>query len=191
MYIYFQEKLCDMTENEDKTRGHTRGKHKGREDLAGEHKFTDIGQLILLFIFLVVWSLDSFILKFSTFLSESIPIYVTIPLGVIVLIISGFLAFAGLRKVFKEVREKPGVVTSGVFAYCRHPVYFGSILLYVGLSILAWSLLAFGLCVVIIIFYEYAATYEEKLLVKQFGQEYSDYQKKVSKWIPGLKSIKK
>ncbi len=180
-----------MSENEEKIQGFTRRKNKGREDLAGEHKFTDTGQLILLFIFLVVWFLDSFTLKFSTFLADDIPIYVTIPLGVIVLIISGFFAFAGLRKVFKEVRDKPGVVTSGVFAYCRHPVYFGSILLFVGLSILAWSLLAFGICIIIIIFYEYVATYEEKLLVKQFGQEYSDYQKKVSKWIPGLKPIKK
>ena len=146
---------------------------------------------ILLFIFIVVWSLDSFVFEFSTFLSESIPIYVTIPIGVIVLVISGVFAFTGLRKVFKEVRAKPGVVISGAFAYCRHPVYFGSILLFVGLSILSWSLLAFGLCIIIIIFYEYVATYEEKLLVKQFGQEYSNYQKKVSKWIPGLKSFQK
>lgn len=176
-----------MSENEEKMKGHTRGRHKGREDLAGEHKFTDIGQMILLFVYLVVWVLDSFILKFSTFLNECIPIYVTIPIGVIVLIISGIFAFAGLRKVFKEVREEPSVVTSGVFAYCRHPVYFGSILLFVGMSIFSWSLLSFGICVIIIIFYEYVATYEEKLLVKQFGQEYRDYQKRVPKWIPGLK----
>ncbi|MCG3223447.1 MAG: isoprenylcysteine carboxylmethyltransferase family protein [Candidatus Heimdallarchaeota archaeon] len=176
-----------MNENKEKIQGFTRRKHKGRKDLAGEHKLTDIGQVILLFIFLVVWCLDSFLFKFSTFLADDIPIYVTIPLGAIVLIISGFFAFTGLRKVFKEVREKPGVVTSGVFAYCRHPVYLGSILLFVGLSILAWSLSTLGLCVIIIIFYEYVATYEEKLLVEQFGQEYKDYQKKVPKWIPGLK----
>ena len=176
-----------MNEKEEKIQGFKRGKHKGRNDLAGEHKYTDIGQLILLFVFLVVWSIDSFFLKFSTFLADYIPIYVTIPIGVIALIISGVFAFTGLRKVFKEERAKPGVITSGVFAYCRHPVYFGSILLFVGLSILTWSLLAFGICVIIVIFYEYAATFEEKLLVKQFGQEYRDYQKRVPKWIPGLK----
>lgn len=176
-----------MNENEEKIKGFKRGKHKGRKDLAGEHKFTDIGQLILLIVFMVVWIIDSFFLKFSTFLPDYIPNYVTIPLGVIVLTISGVFAFAGLRKVFKEIREKPHVVTSGAFAYCRHPVYFGSILLFVGLSILSWSLIAFGISVMTIIFYEYVATYEEKLLVEQFGQEYRDYQKKVPKWIPGLK----
>ncbi len=180
-----------MNENEEKIQGFTRGKHKGRKDLAGEHKFTDIGQLILLFVFIVVHVIDSFFLKFSTFLADYIPIYVTIPLGAIILIISGVFAFAGLRKVFKEEREKPGVITSGAFAYCRYQVYFGSILLFMGLSILSWSLLAFGLCVIIIVFYEYVATFEEKLLVEQFGQEYRDYQKKVPKWIPGLKSIKR
>ena len=143
--------------------------------------------MILLIIFIVVHVIDSFFLKFSTFLSDYIPNYVTIPLGIIVLIVSGVFAFGGLRKVFKEVREKPQVVASGVFAYCRHPVYFGSILLFVGLSILSWSIIAFGISVIIVIFYEYVATYEEKLLVEQFGQEYRDYQKKVPKWIPGLK----
>ena len=180
-----------MNDKEEKIQGHTRGKHKGREDLAGEHKFTDIGQLILLFIFVTVWILDSFVFEFSTFLADDIPVYVTIPLGAIVLIISGVFAFTGLRKVFKEERVEPGVITSGVFTYCRHPVYFGSILLFVGLSILTWSLLAFGLCIIIIMFYEYVATYEEKLLVKQFGQEYIQYQQQVPKWIPGLKIFSK
>jgi protein-S-isoprenylcysteine O-methyltransferase Ste14 len=180
-----------MNDDEEKIQGFTRGKHKGRKDLAGEHKITDIGQVILLVIFMVVWVIDSFFLKFSTFLSDYIPIYVTIPLGFTILIISGVFAFTGLRKVFKEVREKPQAVTSGTFAYCRHPIYFGSILLFVGLSILSWSLTAFGISVIVIIFYEYVATYEEKLLVEQFGQEYRDYQKKVPKWIPGLKFFQK
>ncbi|MHA1200195.1 MAG: methyltransferase family protein [Candidatus Heimdallarchaeaceae archaeon] len=180
-----------MNYNEEKIKGFKRGKHKGRKDLAGEHKITDIGQVILFVIFMVVWVIDSFFLKFSTFLSDYIPIYVTIPLGITILVISGVFAFTGLRKVFKEVREKPGVVTSGVFTYCRHPVYFGSILLFVGLSILNWSIIAFGISVIIIVFYEYVSTYEEKLLVEQFGQEYRDYQKKVPKWIPGLKFFQK
>lgn len=176
-----------MNENEEKIQGFKRGKHKGRKDLAGEHKLTDIGQVVLLVVFMVVWVIDSFFLKFSTFLSDYIPNYVTIPLGITILIVSGVFAFTGLRKVFKEVRAKPDVVTSGVFSYCRHPVYFGSILLFVGLSILSWSIIAFGICVIIIVFYEYVSTYEEKLLVEQFGQEYRDYQKRVPKWIPGLK----
>ncbi|MHA1419733.1 MAG: methyltransferase family protein [Candidatus Heimdallarchaeaceae archaeon] len=179
-----------MNDKEERLQGFIRGKHKGRKDLAGEHKITDVGQIILLSIFLIVWCLDSFIFQFSTFLSGFIPIYVTIPLGVTVLIISGVFVFTGLRKVFKEEREKPQVIVSGAFTYCRHPVYFGSILLYVGLSILTWSLLAIILCEVIILFYEYVATYEEKLLVDRFGEEYRDYQKKVPKWIPRMKSFK-
>lgn len=41
----------------------------------GEHPFGDIGQLILLGLFLVVWVGDSFFLRISTFPSDYVPMY--------------------------------------------------------------------------------------------------------------------
>ena len=45
-----------------KSSHHHRGHHAGREDLAGEHKAGDAGQIILLVIFLLLWVLDSILL---------------------------------------------------------------------------------------------------------------------------------
>ena len=58
-----------------------------RDDLTGEHKVSDIGQIILAVLFTATWIADSFFLKYSTFLNEHIPLYIQLPLGVALLII--------------------------------------------------------------------------------------------------------
>ena len=104
-------------------------RHQNRDDLAGEHFFGDLGQVILLIIFLAVWITDSFFLKYSTFLNQYIPLYVRLPLAGIVFICAGYLAKTAHDMVFGEVREKPGVIREKVFAIVRHPMYLGSLLI--------------------------------------------------------------
>ncbi|MCK5571339.1 MAG: hypothetical protein KAJ12_01200, partial [Bacteroidetes bacterium] len=89
----------------EKTSG--RGNRQDREDLMGEHALGDAGQIFLLVLFLGVWVADSFFLKYSTFLTEYVSVYIRIPLAVIVLVISAYLARSGLGIVFGEKREKP------------------------------------------------------------------------------------
>ena len=52
-----------MTEENDKLKGHVRRHHGARGDLAGEHRLSDIGQLIFLVSFLIIWILDSFVFQ--------------------------------------------------------------------------------------------------------------------------------
>ena len=114
----------------------------GREDLTGEHKSGDMGQLIIAVLFLVVWVLDSFVLHYTTFPDKYIPLPVQIILGVIFLAAAFYLARAGMKTVFGEVREKPGVIRQGVFSLARHPIYLSEILLYLGLLFFRTSLAA-------------------------------------------------
>jgi len=53
-------------------KGYLRKSHRHRSDLTGEYVFGDMGQLILLVVFLVVWIADSFVFKYSTFLTQYI-----------------------------------------------------------------------------------------------------------------------
>jgi len=176
-----------MTEENSKMKGTIRKGHGHRNDLVGEHRFSDIGQLLFLAVFLTIWILDSFVFHFSDFLDDYIPLYVKLPIACIILVISGYFAFMGLKKVFREKRDSPEVIKSGVFAYSRHPIYLGSILVYLGWILLTFSLSSLGIWIIIIIFYEFIATYEETLLLQQFGEEYVKYKKEVSKWIPWKK----
>jgi len=160
--------------------------HKHREDLTGEHKVGDAGQLAFAILFFAVWIVDSFFLKYTTIFDQYVPLYVKIPLAVIILGLSVYLAKAGLNIVFGEKRKEPGVIRKGVFGYVRHPVYLGEILLYLGLLILSISLAAAAVWIAASVFLHFISRYEEKLLVERFGVEYEKYMKEVRMWIPRI-----
>lgn len=164
-----------------------RKKHSHRQDLVGEHVFGDMGQLLLLLIFITAWLVDSFFFKYSTFISKYIPLFVKIPLSIIILFSAGYLAKNGLGIVFGEIREEPGVIRKGVFDIVRHPIYLGAILLYLGLLTLTFSIVAAVIWLFIIAFYWFIARHEEKLLVKKFGNEYKKYMREIPMLIPRMK----
>lgn len=164
--------------------GHLRKSHQHRGDLTGEHAFSDMGQLIFLVVFFVVWITDSFVFKYSTFLTQYISNYIRVPIALIALVISGLLAGFGLNTVFGKTREEPQVITTGVFSIVRHPVYLGSILLYLGFILLSLSLLSVLVWILIIVFYYMISRYEEKLLTQRFGSVYEEYKKKVPMLFP-------
>jgi protein-S-isoprenylcysteine O-methyltransferase Ste14 len=158
--------------------------HKNRPDLAGEHKFGDAGQMILLIVFLTVWILDSFVFKFSIFLNEYARWYFRIVAGIIIIALACYFIGSGLKTVFGEVRNPPQIITNGVFSIVRHPVYLGSILAILGLIIMTLSLLSLVIWFITVIFYYYISRYEENLLIARFGKEYEDYMKKVPMLFP-------
>lgn len=159
---------------------------KHGEDLTGEHKLGDAGQLIIAVLFLVVWIMDSFFLKYTTFLNNYVPLTVQIILSVVMLLIAYYLARAGMKIVFKEVRETPGVINKGVFAVIRHPIYLSEILFYLALILLRTSLAAVFIWILAIIFLYYISHFEEKLLLARFGDKYRQYMKDVSMFIPKI-----
>ena len=169
-------------------KGHTHKKaHQHRSDLTGEHKVGDAGQLALACLFAVTWILDTFFLKYTTFLNRHVPIGIRIPLGVVLLVLSGYLATMGLSIVFGEQREKPGVIKKSVFNFVRHPIYLSEILLYLGFLVLSISLAAVFVWVIAIVFLHYISRYEERLLLDRFGEEYEQYMREVPMWIPRLR----
>lgn len=161
-------------------------KQKTRNDLTGEHKVGDIGQLTLACLFLVVWIADTFFFRYTTFLNIYVPNGIRVFLGLLILIISGYLAKTGHSIVFGEIREKPTVIRKNVFSIVRHPIYLGEILLYIGLLILSISLAAVIVFFAVFIFLYYISKYEERLLLERFGEEYKEYMQDVPMLIPRL-----
>ena len=151
----------------------------------GEHPFGDAGQLIFLAFFLVVWVGDSFFLRKSTFLADSVPLYIRLVILVLSLMTATFLYMSGHVVVSHEHRPTD-VVSTGAFRYVRHPLYLGCILFYLGLAVSTVSLFSLALLVLIFVFYNYIAGYEEELLVQRFGERYSSYKKSTGKWVPGI-----
>jgi hypothetical protein len=105
----------------------TKARNK-RDDLTGEHAFGDAGQIILAYLFVGVWSADTFFPQYTTYLNGYVPLGVRIPFGGLLFIFSGYLARTGLAIVFGDRSEKPAVIRKDVFGVVRHPVYLSEIL---------------------------------------------------------------
>jgi protein-S-isoprenylcysteine O-methyltransferase Ste14 len=160
------------------------GRHKERPDLTGEHFLGDAGQILLAFLFFGIWIIDTFFLNYTTFINQYVSIFIRLPVGIIILCISCYLAKAGLSIVFGEVREKSSVIRRGVFNIVRHPIYLGEILLYLGMFLLSISLASLIVCIIAIIFLHYISRHEERLLLERFGDDYRHYMAEVPMWIP-------
>lgn len=78
--------------------------------------------------------------------------------------------------------EKGELVRTGFYKYMRHPMYTFAIFMLVFSPImtanLLYSLLIFG------IYFWVGSLFEEKNLIKRFGDEYRIYQREVPKFIP-------
>ena len=164
-----------------------REEQKQRDEPTGEHTVGDAGQIILACLFAATWILDTFFLKYTTFLNHYVPQGIRIPFGVVLLVLSGILARKGLSIVFGEKRETPGVIRKSVFGVVRHPVYLSEILLYLGLLMLSISLAAAVVWVIAIGFLHYISRYEERLLLARFGEDYEKYLREVPMWIPRIR----
>lgn len=89
-----------------------------------EHQHNHLIQIGSLIGFLIIWSLDSFVFKFSEAFTPHIIFPIRLGLFSISFIIALYLIKASHDVVF-DVKET-SVITNGVYAYVRHPMYLGS-----------------------------------------------------------------
>lgn len=91
------------------------------------------------------------------------------------------------RKVHAE-----DLVTTGIFAHCRNPLYVGNIMVSIGMAIASNSVVFFSFITPFIIFvYIAIVAAEEDFLRNKFGAAFDLYTKNVNRWVPSLKGITK
>ena len=152
-----------------------------RDDGDAELPHAHLLQVVYLILFSIVWFLDSFIFNFSTFLTNFIPLVLRVVLALSVLALGFGMTSLGHWLLFNK--KLPGLVTVGIFAYVRHPMYLGYILAYLGCIVGTMSLLSIIPWLLIIHLYIKLANYEEQELEQRFGKEYLEYKRRVSQWI--------
>jgi protein-S-isoprenylcysteine O-methyltransferase Ste14 len=92
------------------------------------------------------------------------------------------LGFIGLKHVLKLKAADTGLVTSGMYSVTRHPLYLGGMLI-------LWSnpsmrLVDFAVALFFSLYFLTGAVLEERKLIDEFGEKYSNYKKEVSMFIP-------
>lgn len=154
----------------------------------GFYRFFAWESILLLFLLNVdVWFVDPFswhqLLAWPLLVSSLLPLI----LGVL-----------SLRKFGQPTEQRPGepnllafekttaLVTSGVYAYIRHPLYSSLLLLAWGIFFKAPSLPGASVTVVATSFLVATAQADEQECIRFFGPQYQDYMQKTKRFIPFL-----
>ena len=160
-----------------------------RHGLGSEHPLCDKIQLILLILFFAVWGIDLvgfFIFRYSTVIFYALTFPALFAGTILFFCLSLYLVAKSHKAVLEQTRDSPTLVDSGVYAWVRHPMYLGTLLFCLAFLFIGVSLLSIVIWIAFFIFYNRMATHEEKSLIEILGEEYVAYQRRVSKWLPGV-----
>jgi protein-S-isoprenylcysteine O-methyltransferase Ste14 len=85
----------------------------------------------------------------------------------------------------RRSRTVQRLVTHGVFAWMRNPLYVGNFLIWIGFTVISGVLWFLPVAVVLFaVEYTLIVRYEEGVLESIFGQEYLRYKATTPRWIP-------
>lgn len=82
-----------------------------------------------------------------------------------------------------QVKSKQELVTHGIYAFIRHPLYSGIALFLIGSELLVQSYLFYVYCFGFIAANQ-QAKWEEQVLISHFGDKYRNYMKRTKRFIP-------
>ncbi|MFW9996876.1 MAG: methyltransferase family protein [Candidatus Odinarchaeota archaeon] len=178
--------------------------HLKLQDKFGKEKGTRIGDVLGMisgwgfFIFWIgIWITpqERFTIPVLEDLAFTVPVLdISVPMTHFLVFIPCFVVgmWYGIKGVIEvslkvaETHRPEKVITTGVYSTMRHPQYFGGLVAHVGISFVfsAWySLLVTPLVFIVV----YVICWkEEKELLKEFGEEYEEYRKKVPRLLPRL-----
>lgn len=87
-------------------------------------------------------------------------------------------------------KATPPLVTRGIFAVCRNPIYLSMMLAATGMFLLVPDALAFAMWLLSIVVLNTLVRLEEQFLQGVHGQPYWDYIGRVGRFLPGLGLLK-
>jgi len=102
------------------------------------------------------------------------------------------VGFAYIKRGGKNRRiYADDLVTEGVYAHVRNPMYVGNFMILVGLAVIWGSPLAFAIGVPLIGFLYFAIVVSEEAYLRQkFGAGYDDYARDVNRFVPRLAGLR-
>jgi protein-S-isoprenylcysteine O-methyltransferase Ste14 len=115
---------------------------------------------------------------------------VTKIIGIIFLIGALYFLVRSLRQFFLTkntlilIKPASSLQITGIYGITRNPMYVGLAILYLGITCLIgnwWNVILFPLLFIIV--QQYIIKREEKYLELEFGKEYNNYKKTVSRWL--------
>ncbi len=142
----------------------------------------------------IVWY--QFSLPQTLLIEQSLPLKIiasfTFMIGVVVLFVAfsafnkkEFIGFEQLQTTTKETSSSPKkLVKTGFYAYVRHPLYFGVILILIGALLFLPNLTMLIFIIASFSYLPIGVMLEEQKLIAEFGEQYVQYQREVKMLFP-------
>ena len=93
-------------------------------------------------------------------------------------------AFKRVETTVKPFQESSELVTDGIYAYTRNPMYVGYLLMLTGLAILTRSLTPWLVIPVFaVLMVRVFIQDEERMLTEKFGETWDKYSRRVRRWV--------
>ena len=119
-----------------------------------------------------------------------VPVYLRV-LGVLVstggllVAVAGYRGLAGSHSPGTTPTAGAHLVSNGIYAHQRHPIYAGWLLGAFGLALIFGSLLGLGIAIVLLVYYDLRTREEEKHLLQSYPG-YRAYMARVRRFVPGV-----
>ena len=109
--------------------------------------------------------------------------------GLALVVIGEAVRLAGVTAAGSVTRRRSRnvqrLVTYGIFAWCRNPLYIGNFLIWMGFVTISGVLWFLPIAIVLFaVEYELIVRYEEGVLESTFGREYVEYRNETPRWLP-------
>jgi protein-S-isoprenylcysteine O-methyltransferase Ste14 len=144
--------------------------------------------VIFLLLFLLIPIGLVLLLHLPWYLSIIYPVGIVI--GAILIILGVIIIYHGIKglrlRYSRDSYEKmgEGLVTTGIYAHTRNPMYFGAIIMILGWFIVfPFTFILISTFLFLVLFYITAKS-EEKQLIQTYGKTYLKYKSKVPLFIP-------
>lgn len=151
----------------------------------GEYLVLIQGALLIGFVLLPIYRPASWVIDSANLLYLRWGIAAALGLGACLLIGKGLLDLGGNLTPLPYPKENGQLVRSGVYSIVRHPLYSGLLFAALGWVVFQLSLSHLIAAAVLFAFFDAKARKEEAWLAEKYP-EYSEYQQRVKKLIPGL-----
>jgi protein-S-isoprenylcysteine O-methyltransferase Ste14 len=102
------------------------------------------------------------------------------------LLIAAQLDLGASWRIGIEEGARPGLVTRGLYAYCRNPIFLALLVILAGYTLLVPTLLSALVLAGGYVAIRQQIAEEERYLLRAYGEAYRDYARQVGRLVPGI-----
>lgn len=118
--------------------------------------------------------------------TEERVIGMTLLFGGVVFLVVSQLNLGASWRIGIEEGATPGLVTTGIYEFCRNPIFLAMLITVAGYSVLIPTPLSLALLVGAFIGTRRQIVAEEAYLIRTYGDAYRAYARRVGRFLPGI-----